>query len=62
MRGNEQGVFIEINGQAQWRSVTLGLRNAAMVEVTEGLNAQDIVIKTTLPSASLRDGRRVKSP
>lgn len=53
------GVFVDVDGHAHWRPVTLGLRNADFVEVVDGLAADEVVIKPTNATASLRDGRRI---
>lgn len=59
MQENRQGVFVDADGKAQWRPVTLGLRNAETVEVVEGLQAGDIVIKPIKAAVALHDGRRI---
>lgn len=60
MQESQQGVFIDTDGKAQWRSVTLGLRSSAYVEVVGGLEVGDVVIKPD-KAAPLSDGRRVSS-
>lgn len=56
-RDGEAGVFLDDKGVAAWRPLTFGLRNRAVVEVPEGLQAGDMVIQ---PRESLSDGRRVR--
>ncbi len=58
MRAGRQGTLVEVDGRAQWRALTLGLRGSEVVEVLDGLTADDVVIKP-VTAASLRDGRRV---
>jgi multidrug efflux pump subunit AcrA (membrane-fusion protein) len=54
------GLFVSQAGHAQWRNVTLGLRGAESVEVTEGLSAGEIVISLHDPKATpLTEGRAV---
>lgn len=59
MRMSKPGVFVDAGSQAQWRPVTLGLRNADFVEVVEGLKPEDVVVKPVNTTATLSDGRRV---
>jgi HlyD family secretion protein len=59
IRDGETGVFVDIEGQATWRAVSIGLRNRETVEVLEGLQPKDLVIVPTDERTSLRDGRRV---
>ncbi len=60
MQENQQGVFVDVDGKAQWRAVTVGLRSAAFVEVVDGLEVGDVVVKP-VKAAALRDGRRVST-
>jgi len=56
------GLFVNHAGHAQWRMVTLGLRGAETVEVTEGLNTGESVIWLHDPKAKpLSEGRAVVS-
>ena len=59
IRDGETGVFVDIEGQAAWRAVSIGLRNRETVEVLEGLQPKDLVIVPTDDRTSLHDGRRV---
>lgn len=58
MQDGRQGVFVDVRGKAQWRPVTLGLRNAESVEVAEGLEVGDVVVEP-VKATPLRDGRRI---
>jgi HlyD family secretion protein len=62
VRDDQQGVFVDVNGKARWRPVTVGLRNAQRVEIIEGVSEGDIVVKPTKAARVLRDGQRVSSP
>jgi len=54
------GLFVNQAGHAQWRNVTLGLRGAESVEVTEGLSAGESVIWLHDPKEKpLTEGRAV---
>jgi HlyD family secretion protein len=53
------GVFVHDNGRAVWRPVSLGIEGRDEVEVTEGLQADDEVLKPVQPKAKLSAGRKV---
>jgi HlyD family secretion protein len=53
------GVFIDSDGRASWRDVTLGARSRDMVEVVEGLRPGDTVVVPTDAAAKLEAGRRI---
>lgn len=59
----QPGVFMEADGKATWRPLSLGLRSPTLVEVVEGLIPGDAVI-TPLSSSvtSLTEGNRVATP
>ncbi len=61
MQDSQQGVFVDVDGKAKWRVVTIGLRSAELVEVVDGLEAGDVVVKP-VKAVALRDGRRVSTP
>lgn len=57
------GVYCRIRNTATWRTVTLGLRNAEMVEVTEGVAVGDVVLMPAAgENASLENRRVVVKP
>lgn len=58
MQEGQQGVFVDVDGKAKWQPITIGLRNAEIVEVIEGLHAGDIVIKSL--KEALRESRGVR--
>ena len=58
----ETGVFVEVEGTADWRALTLGMRGRDRVEVIEGLTAGDVVLRPLNPRATLTPGRRVSAP
>jgi HlyD family secretion protein len=64
MRGGQPGVFAAIGGQASWRPLRLGLRGReATVEIAQGLQPGDVVIRPRDPKAGpLADGRKVTVP
>jgi multidrug efflux pump subunit AcrA (membrane-fusion protein) len=62
-RGGETGVFIAVQGHAEWRAVTLGLQGRETVEIIDGLAPGEIVVAPADPKAGqLTDGRRVILP
>ena len=59
----QPGVFMEADGKATWRPLSLGLKGKTMVEILEGASPGDGVITPLLPkTSSLAEGRRVKMP
>jgi HlyD family secretion protein len=60
-REGRPGVFVDEGGTARWRSVKLGLRGGAKVEMTEGLTAGErVVAPIQARQAPLAEGRRVR--
>jgi HlyD family secretion protein len=61
--GDEAGVFVAVEGRAEWRVPQLGLQGRESVEVVEGLAPGEIVVMPADPKAGpLTDGRRVRLP
>ena len=56
------GVFVDVDGSAYWRSITIGIRGREMVEVVDGLAAGDIMVLAIDPHTTLRAGRQVVTP
>ncbi len=56
------GVFVQSNGQAEWRPLQLGLRTANVVEVLEGLLAGERVVTPRAPQSHLTTGQRLRLP
>ncbi len=56
------GIFVNQDGQAKWKPLTLGLRSRDEMEVIEGLKPGETVILPTSPKNSLRDGQRIVTP
>jgi len=57
-RQQQPGVFVVENGKTYWHKIVLGIQGKEKVEVTEGLQAGQVVL---IPGSSLpRDGRAVK--
>ncbi len=60
MREGAPGVFIDEDGRARWRPVTVGARGRAQVEVVAGLSAGDVVVHPAgAPNDPIREGRRI---
>jgi HlyD family secretion protein len=57
-RDGKPGAYIVDNGRARWREITMGLRGAKKVEITQGLSKDDRVIVGP-QTAQLTDGQRV---
>lgn len=58
-RDDTTGVFINVEGAAQWRPIRVGVRSRDSVEVVEGLDAGDAVVTPADPAKKLTSGRRV---
>ena len=58
-RKGKKGVFVHENNQARWRPITKGLRSRDSVEITDGLQAGEIVITPASGRATLSEGRKV---
>jgi len=61
-RDSEPGVFINVNGFAEWRPLVLGMRRHDMAEVIRGVEPGEIAIMPLDGRASLRVGGRIHSP
>jgi HlyD family secretion protein len=62
-RDGEPGVFVAVQGRAEWRTLQLGVEGRESVEVIEGLTPGEIVVTPGDPkAASLTDGRGVRLP
>jgi HlyD family secretion protein len=61
-RGDKAGVFVNDQGQARWREVSLGLRGLVNVEVTQGLSVgAQIVRPVEGQKHPLTDGQRINA-
>lgn len=58
-RNGEFGVFVNVDGVALWRPVTLGLRGRDSAEVLDGLQAKDVVIAPMDQRQALTHRKRV---
>ncbi len=58
-REGTAGVFVQLNGTAQWRSVRLGLSNREQVEVLEGIAAGEQILLPSEAAAKNLEGRKV---
>lgn len=58
-RNGATGVFVNVNGVAVWRTLTLGVRSRESVEVLGGLEEGEVVISPENPATNLTEGRRV---
>jgi HlyD family secretion protein len=62
LRDGAPGVFVDEDGRARWRSLTLGARGRASVEVIAGLSEGDVVVQPAgAPNDSIREGRRLRA-
>jgi HlyD family secretion protein len=61
-RGSETFVFVEENGLASLRAVTLGIEGRNLSQVLSGLQAGDKIVKPLQPTDQLSDGGRVLLP
>ncbi len=61
VRDGATGVWVDIDGRAQWRPCEVGLRGRAMIEITSGVEDGDIVMRPADARAErmLRAGRKV---
>jgi RND family efflux transporter MFP subunit len=56
---NVPGVYCRVGNVATWRTVTLGLRNAEMVEVSEGVAVGDAILMPAAGKSESLENRRV---
>lgn len=62
-REGKPGVFVNEDGRARWRVLTLGLRGRDLVEVTQGVRAGERVVTVRdSGQGQLAGGRRLKEP
>jgi len=62
-REGRMGAFADVEGRAEWRELTLGLRGREVAEVRDGLKPGDIVLGPASENAAgLVEGRRVIQP
>jgi HlyD family secretion protein len=59
-RDEQDGVFVEDDGTARWKPVTLGLRGRAAAEVRDGLAVGDVVLTPATGTSALTEGQRVE--
>jgi HlyD family secretion protein len=61
-REQATGVFVDVEGTASWRPLTVGIRGRETVEVVDGLAADEVVVRPLDPRTPLTAGRRVVTP
>ena len=62
-REGQPGVFVKVNGRAEWRSLTFGLRGRETAEVVEGLKVGEVILAPAgINSLKLADSQRVVKP
>ena len=62
-KAGQPGVFVDQEGRAQWRGVTLGLHGAQDIAVTQGLSAGEPVVRPAAGrKTALTDGQRIARP
>lgn len=59
-RDNIEGVFVDENGIARWKALTLGVRGREVVEVQSGLSERDVVLLVPTDVTTPTEGRRVQ--
>jgi len=60
-RDGRPGVFVDVGGKARFRELTLGLRGQAVVEVQQGLDRGEHVVRPLSgKSRALVEGKRIK--
>ncbi len=59
---DEIGVFVDEGGIARWRPIAIGLRSREFVEITEGLQPEEVVVTPRNQRATLSDGRKITLP
>ncbi|MBT8206984.1 MAG: efflux RND transporter periplasmic adaptor subunit, partial [Acidimicrobiia bacterium] len=57
----QRGVFVHRNGRAVWTRCEFGTRGREMIEVRDGLNPGDVLVRLAdpAPRVQLSDGRRI---
>jgi HlyD family secretion protein len=56
-------VFVKVNGRAEWRFLTLGLRGRETAEVVEGLKVGEVILAPAgINNVKLADSQRVVEP
>ncbi|MBB3206408.1 HlyD family secretion protein [Rhodopirellula rubra] len=58
-REGSLGVFLDVEGKAVWRELSIGIRGREVVEVQQGISEGDVIVSPVNPSTQLADGRRV---
>lgn len=62
-KAEQAGVFVNTNGKANWREVSVGSRGKDHVAITKGLNAGDEVVRAPDGETfTLTDGQRITVP
>jgi HlyD family secretion protein len=61
-RSGQAGVFVLIANTANWKPLTIGLRNRDMVEALDGVQPGDLLIQPLDAKTVLTDGRKVVTP
>ncbi len=62
-REGQPGVFVKVNGRAEWRSLTFGLRGRETAEVVEGLKVGEVILAPAgINNVKLADSQRVVEP
>jgi len=61
-RNDEVGVYVNDGEFARWRPITIGLRSRDFVEITSGLQHEEVVVTSLDKRATLSDGRKIALP
>ncbi|NOY28967.1 MAG: efflux RND transporter periplasmic adaptor subunit [Planctomycetes bacterium] len=61
-RNDEVGVFVNEEENARWRPITIGLHSRNFVEITSGLQPEEVVVTPQDERATLSNGRKITLP
>ncbi|MFK7821767.1 MAG: efflux RND transporter periplasmic adaptor subunit, partial [Planctomycetaceae bacterium] len=59
-KAGQSGVYVRVGDHAEWRPVSIGLRSAEALEITDGLELGDVVLRAVDGKSQSLAGRRVK--
>jgi len=59
-RAGKSGVFVNDQGKAHWRDISLGLQGQQVIEVKLGLSAGEQIVNPVEPKQTIEDGQAVK--
>lgn len=62
LNAGQPGVLLRSDGRAEWREVSIGIRGAELVEITQGLKAGDEIVVPLEVSGQSLMGRKITVP